>query len=149
MDVNNVNDNIGNLDNSDDSTIRWDDAVAIKDAARDLEEVPIPVPLPQLVQAWLALPAVLQKSCIPGRLTPSYEVLIMALSIVTLNANGYEISPSMGVGSCNSLDLLLLFQILFVCKSAIVLRTSNVRLGFGPLVTVAPLLLGQRISVAV
>lgn len=59
MDVNNVNDNIGNLDNGDDSTIRWDDVAAMEDAARDFEEVSFPVPLPQLAQAWLgALPVV-------------------------------------------------------------------------------------------
>lgn len=58
VDMNNVNDNIGNLDNGDDSTIRWDDAAAMEDAARDFEEVSFPVPLPQLAQAWLALPVV-------------------------------------------------------------------------------------------
>ena len=40
------------------------------------------------------------------------------------------ISPSVRV-SCNGLDLLLLFRILFACKSVIVLLTWNVRLGFG------------------
>ena len=44
------------------------------------------------------------------------------------------ISPSMWV-SCNELDLLLLFLILFACKSVIVLLTWNVRLAFGALVT--------------
>ena len=36
MDVNNVNDNIGNLDNGDDSTIRWDDVDAMEDAVHFL-----------------------------------------------------------------------------------------------------------------
>ena len=44
VDMNNVNDNIGNLDNGDDSTIRWDDVAAMEDAARDFEEVSFPVP---------------------------------------------------------------------------------------------------------
>ena len=59
-----------------------------------------------------------------------------------------EISPSVRV-ICNGLDLLLLFLILFACKSVIVLLISNVRLGFGPLVICVPQLLGQHMPVAV
>ena len=52
-------------------------------------------------------------------------------------------------GSFNGLDFLLLFLILFACKSVIVPLTWNVRFYFGPLVICIPQLLGQRMPVAV
>ena len=42
MDMSNVNDNMGNLNNDNDCSITWDDVVAMEEAAGDLEEVLAP-----------------------------------------------------------------------------------------------------------
>ena len=72
MDMSNFNDNMGNLNNDNDGSITWDDVVAMKDAARDLEEVPAPAS-PPLVWPSKARTAHLsdrlQQSKIPRRRT--------------------------------------------------------------------------------
>ena len=72
MDMSNVSDNMGNLNNDNDCSITWDDVVAMEYAARDLEEVPAPAS-PYLVCPSKACTARrsdrLQQSFIPRRLT--------------------------------------------------------------------------------
>ena len=41
-----LNDNMTNLDNDSDSSITWDNVVAMEEAARDLEEAPASAPIP-------------------------------------------------------------------------------------------------------
>lgn len=72
MDVSDVNDNMSNIHNDSDSTITWDDVVAMENAARDLEEVPAPVPPPSVGpgKAHSARRSDrIQQSSIPRRLT--------------------------------------------------------------------------------
>ena len=72
MVVSNFNDNMGNLENDNDCAFTWDDVVAMKDVAKDLEEVPAPASHP-LVCPSKARTARrsdrLQQSFIPRRLT--------------------------------------------------------------------------------